>query len=220
MAPSPFPLPRPFPRPYARTGSAAVAAIRGAGLVATVFKVPSAQPKGTVVAQHPAAGARAPRGSKVRVNLAQGASAAPPPPPPAPATGTIPDVTGQQQAVAQKHLSEAGYDPKVVYVPSDQPEDTIVAQSPTGGTTAKKGTHVQINASLGPNPAAEKAVPDVIGLSPAKAASRLRAAGFDVQQLNQTTQDRSKDGVVVDEQPGTKAPAGSSVTIYVGRFQT
>lgn len=202
---------------------AAIAAVRGAGLVPTVFKVPSGQPKGTVVAQHPAAGARAPRGSKVRLNVAQGASAAPPPPPPpppAPAKATIPDVTGQQQDAAQKQLSDAGFDPKVVYVPSNQPAGTVVAQSPTGGTTAKKGTHVQINASLGPNPAAEKAVPDVIGLSPAKAASRLRAAGFDVQQLNQTTQDRSKDGVVVDEQPGTKAPAGSSVTIYVGRFQT
>ena len=206
------------PNVVGQSRAAAVAAIRGAGLVATVFKVPSAQPKGTVVAQHPAAGARAPRGSKVRVNLAQGASAAPPPPPPAPATGTIPDVTGQQQAVAQKQLSEAGYDPKVVYVPSDQPEDTIVAQSPTGGTSAKRGTHVQINASLGSNPTPEKAVPDVIGLSPAKAAARLRAAGFRVQQLSRRVQDRSKDGVVVDEQPGQRAPAGSTVTIYVGSF--
>jgi beta-lactam-binding protein with PASTA domain len=103
-------------------------------------------------------------------------------------------------------------------VPSDQPAGAVVAQSPTGGTSAKKGTHVQINASLGPNPAAQKAVPDVIGLSPAKATSRLRAAGFDVQQLDQTTQDRSKNGVIVDEEPGTKAPAGSTVTIYVGRF--
>src|SRR5205823_8764625 len=107
---------------------AAIAAVRGAGLVPTVFKVPSGQPKGTVVAQHPAAGARAPRGSKVRLNVAQGASAAPPPPPPpppAPAKATIPDVTGQQQDAAQKQLSDAGFDPKAVYVPSNQPAGTV-----------------------------------------------------------------------------------------------
>jgi len=46
------------------------------------------------------------------------------------------------------------------------------------------------------------------------------SAGFRVQRLTQKTSVRSLSGKVVDVQPaaGVRAPAGSPVTIYVGRF--
>ena len=216
------------PTVLGQTRSAAVSVLKAAGLVPKTFTVPSTQVKGTVVAQRPRGGTQVPQGTKVRLNVSSGSSSGvapppppPPPPPPAPpASKSIPDATGQLQQAAQRRLNQIGFKSRVVYVPSDQPQGTVVSQSPAGGSTAKVGTRVTLNASLGPNPGATQAVPKVIGLDPATATSRLQALGFKVQRLVQKTSVRSMSGKVVDVQPGARmhAPNGSTVTIYVGRF--
>jgi serine/threonine-protein kinase len=63
-------------------------ALRSAGLLASVFRVTSAQPTGTVIAQDPKAGERVAKGAKVRLNVSKGA-----PPPPPTTTTTPPPVT-------------------------------------------------------------------------------------------------------------------------------
>ena len=204
----------------------ALAAVRVAGLTPKAFSVPSSRPKGTVVAQRPQGGKRVPGGSVVRLNVSSGSASAtpPPPPPPAPpptkpATVTVPDVTGAQQDVAQKQLNAAGLKAGVVYVKSDEAQGTVVSQAPESGTTQKRGTRIQLNVSLGPTPGTLKGVPDVRNLDAAAARAKLTAAGFKVQTLAQGVTDSSQIGKVVDEQPagGKNAPAGSVVTIYVGR---
>ena len=208
-----------------QTRGTAVPAIRAAGLVPQAFTVPSPQPKGTVVSQSPKAGERIPGGSKVRLNISSGQTSGgvpPPPPPPSgtkPATVTVPDVAGRAQEAAQRQLNSAGLKAGVVYVPSDQPEGTVVSQSPEAGTTQKRGTRIQLNVSLGPTPGEQRAVPDVLGDDPAAAKAKLESAGFKVQTLPQGVTDASQIGTVVDEQPagGRRAPVGSTVTIYVGR---
>ena len=52
------------------------------------------------------------------------------------------------------------------------------------------------------------------------AAQDLEAAGFEVRAVDQETTDESEDGLVVGQDPSAdrEAPAGSRVTIYVGRF--
>jgi serine/threonine-protein kinase len=126
-------------------------------------------------------------------------------------------VTGLSQAAAQRQLSAAGFKPGVVYVSSSEAQENVVAQSPQGGTTAKRGSHVQLNASLGPNPGALQAVPNVLGLTARQATARLRSAGFKVQEL--TRKGSGQVGKVVDEQPGAgrEVPQATTVTIYVGR---
>jgi eukaryotic-like serine/threonine-protein kinase len=209
--------------------AAAVSVLKAAGLSPKVFVVPGIQPKNTVVAQRPHAGTSVPRGTDVRVNVSSGkapAGGAPPPPPPQPppppASKSVPDVTGTGQQGAQRQLNALGFKSLVRYVPSDQPQGTIVSQSPSGGNSVKVGTRVTLNASLGPNPGAGQAVPKVIGLDPATARSRLENAGFSVQQLTQKTSVSSLGGKIVDVQPGRgfHAPAGSVVTIYVGRLSS
>ena len=200
----------------------ALAAIRGAGLKPSAFLVPSTQPKGNVVAQSPQAGKRVAGGSTVRLNVSSGTTTAgppPPPPPTKPATVTVPDVTTQQQDAAQKQLNTTGLKAGVVYVASDQPQGTVVSQAPQAGTAQKRGTRIQLNVSLGSQPGTLKGVPEVRNLDPAAARAKLTAAGFRVQTLPQGVSDPSQVGKVVDEQPagGKNAPAGSVVTIYVGR---
>ena len=217
------------PNVVGQTRTDAVSVLKAAGFSSAVFVVPSTQPKNTVVAQKPHAGTNAPRGTKVRLNISSGNASGggvPPPPPPAPqpppppASKSVPDVTGQAQEAAQRQLNSIGFKSRVVYVPSDQPEGTVVSQSPGGGSSAKVGTRITLNASLGPSPAAGQVVPKVIGADPQTAISRLENAGFKVQQLTQKTSVSSQNGKVVDCQPaaGVHAPAGSTVTIYVGRF--
>jgi hypothetical protein len=214
------------PDTVGQTRDTAVAAVRAAGLVPRAFTVPSTQPKGTVVAQRPRPGARRPAGSTVRMNVSIGAATGgapppPPPPPPAPAPTanvTVPDVTGQQQDDAQRELNAAGLKSGVVYVKSDEQQGTVVSQAPAGGATRARGTRIQLNVALGPQPGTLKGVPDVRNLDPVVARSKLTAAGFNVQTLRQPVSEPSQVGKVVDEQPrGRNAPLHSVVTIYVGR---
>jgi len=213
------------PNTVGRSRDAAVTVVRDAGFVPRAFTVSSSQPKGTVVAQKPRPGLRAPGGSTVRLNVSNGAGpgAAPPPPPPPPppappARVTVPDVTGRQQHVAQRELNAAGLKAGVVYLESDEPKGTVVSQAPAGGATRARGTRIQLNVALGPRPGTLKGVPDVRNLDPAAARAKLAAAGFTVQTLRQPVSDRSQVGKVVDEQPrGRNAPVRSVVTIYVGR---
>jgi beta-lactam-binding protein with PASTA domain len=214
------------PNVVGQSRDTAVAAIRGAGLVPKAFVVPSSQPKNNVVSQSPQAGKRIAGGSTVRLNVSNGnaGSAVPPPPPPpppppaAPATVSVPDVTGQQQDAAQKQLNAKGLKAGVVYVKSSEQQGTVVSQSPQSGTV-KRGTRVQLNVALGSQPGTLKGVPEVRNLDPATARSKLQAAGFSVQTLQQPVSDATQVGKVVDEQPagGRNAPAGSVITIYVGR---
>jgi beta-lactam-binding protein with PASTA domain len=210
----------------------AIAQLKAAGLEALILRVPSGQRKGTVVAQSPQPGTRsAGGGSKVRLYVSIGKSPGvePPPPlspspqPPAgnakPATVGVPAVIGQPQENAQRRLNSAGLKAGVVYVPSQEPEGTVVSQSPSPEVVRKRGTRVQLNVSLGPSPGEQVAVPNVLGMDPAAAKSRLRAAGFEVLTLPQGVSDRSQIGKIIDEQParGRRAPSGSTLVIYVGR---
>ena len=203
--------------------------LRGAGLVAATFKVPSAEPQGTVVTQHPAPNTKVPRGSKVRLNVSTG-SATPATTTTATTTRTttttsaatrvrVPKVVGLQQAAAQRRLNRARLRSRVVYVSSTKPSGQVIAQAPPAGTQVRRGSRVRIDVSLGPTPAATKTVPNVVGQDQQTATTTLQDAGFSVQTIMVPVTDPSQAGTVVDEQPagGTKAPRGSQVTIYVGQ---
>jgi len=211
------------PNVVGQPASSAKAALRAAGLVPVEFKVPGAQPNGTVTAQKPLANQRAPGGSKVRINVSTGAG-------PtggtttsgtstvsAPRTVTVPKVVGLQQSAAQRRLHSAGLAARIRYVPSQQPSGRVIAQSAAPGKSVPKGSKVRLAVSLGPS-ATSTAVPDVVGQDQQTATSTLQDAGFRVQAITVPPPDPSQSGRVVDEQPagGTRAPDGSTVTIYVG----
>jgi serine/threonine-protein kinase len=227
------------PNVVGRSRDDAVTRLRGAGLHPAVFSVPSSSPRGFVVAQSPQAGSKVAKGSRVRLNVSRGAPAAgggttapattsgtPPsgtPPPPTTTTAArakVPDVVGQSQSAAQRRLRSAGFRVRSVYVTSSKPAGTVVAQHPAAGTSLRRNAIVRINVSTGANPKPAKAVPDVTGEDEATARADLVAAGFRVAVVDQPTSDENEDGIVLDEDPaaGTRIPAGSTVTIYVGRL--
>lgn len=208
--------------------SDAKAALGTAGFKTTIFEVPNAQKKGTVVAEHPSAGTQAPRGSKVRINVSNGSQTTPPGTTTSgttttrqsvPATVKVPKVVGLQQGPAQRRLNRAGLRSRVVYVTSQSPAGQVVSQTPSAGSSVKRGSRVRISVSLGPNSPATTVVPDVIGNDQQSATTKLQNAGFTVQVIQVPVTDPSQIGKVVDEQPGggSRAPTGSQVTIYVGQ---
>jgi eukaryotic-like serine/threonine-protein kinase len=215
------------PSVVGRSRDDAVKRLTAAGFHAAVFSVPSQSPRGFVVAQSPRANSKAPKGSRVRVNVAQGAPAeatttttGTTAPTTTTASAKVPKVVGLSQTAALRRLHAAGFRVRTAYVASSKPAGTVVAQRPTAGTTLRRSAAVRIKVSTGANPQPTKAVPDVTGEDEATARSDLEAAGFQVSVVDEPTTDQNEDGVVVDEDPaaGTSIPAGSLVTIYVGRF--
>ena len=199
-------------------------ALRTTGLVPVEFQVPGTQPKGTVTAQKPLPNKSVPRGSKVRINVSTGSAGS------GGGTGstttsasqtpqkvTVPNVVGIQQSAAQRRLHDGGLRPRVKYVPSTRPVGVVTGQNPGGGTKVKNGSTVLLAVSRGPSPTLT-VVPDVAGKTQQAATTTLQNAGFKVQVLTVKPANPSQSGKVVDEQPAgsTRAPEGSTVTIYVG----
>jgi serine/threonine-protein kinase len=112
--------------------------VAAVGLKANVVEVFSDTEPGEVVAQSPAAGDSAAKGSEVRLNVSKGSKLV-----------TVPSVVGSTEADATAQVNAAGLKPNVVPVPSDQPSGTVVAQHPTGGQ-AQRGSLVRLNVSTGP----------------------------------------------------------------------
>ena len=217
------------PNVVGRRRDDAIARLRSAGFHAAVFSVPSTQPRGFVVAQNPQSASKAAKGSRVRINVSQGAPAATTTTgattggtrtSTTAATAKVPRVIGLSQTAAQRRLHAAGFRVRTAYVASSKTAGTVVAQRPAPGTTLRRGGVVRINVSVGSNPQPAKAVPDVTGEDEATARADLEAAGFQVSVVEEPTTDENEDGIVIDEDPasGTRAPAGSLVTIYVGSF--
>jgi beta-lactam-binding protein with PASTA domain len=119
------------------TQSAARDRLVKAGFKVTTAEVYSDQPKGTVVAQSPAAGGHVAPGTLVRMNVSKGS-----------ATVNVPSEVGNTVTQARSELAAKGLKPSVMQVPSDQPIDTVVAQAPAGGQV-RTGSTVQLNVSKG-----------------------------------------------------------------------
>jgi serine/threonine-protein kinase len=223
------------PRVVGQTQGAAVQALTALGLKPVLQNVPSDQPAGTVVGQKPPAGKEVDKGAEVTVNVSTGTgqpttttttTATTTTTPTTTGTTTtaapvrVPRVVGLAQTPALRRLNVLGLRPTVAYVRSSQPANRVVSLLPKSGRSLRPGARVRVNVSTGPNPQPNAAVPNVVGQDQAAAAQTLRDAGFKVAVLNRPTADQSKDGLVVEQQPRATSniPAGSQVTIFIGRF--
>jgi beta-lactam-binding protein with PASTA domain len=196
--------------------------LRAAGLVTEVKYVPSQEASGTVVSQAPKPGKTLKRGDHVLVNASVG-SGSQQPQPSTSQPATVPNVIGLKLSAARQKIRSAGLVTEVKYVPSQEPSGTVVSQAPKPGKTLPRGGHVLVNASDGSQasqPAQQASVPDVMGQDEQPATNALQQAGFEVDVVDEAVDSADQDGLVQDEQPagGTQAPAGSMVTLYVGRF--
>jgi beta-lactam-binding protein with PASTA domain len=198
----------------------ATASLKQAGLTARVVRVPSSQPKGTVVAQSPAAGQKVAKGSAARLNVSNGATTTQQQTTTQHQTTTTTgtgsgtgtsgnDYTGMRLQTAVQKLAQGQQQVIVVYVVSSRPVGVVVSNSTAG-------SRERLRVSAGPNPKPATSAPDVTAEDAATAQQDLQAAGFTVIQVQWPVSDQSQNGMVVYETPTGQAPESSAIVIYVG----
>lgn len=110
---------------------ARVALIDARLILGKVTEKDSDKPEGTVLSQSPKAGESVDVGTSIDIVVSSGKV-------------KIPDVLGLSKTKAQNELINAGFKVDLVYEPSDQPEGTVIAQTPEGGTLAIKGLTITL----------------------------------------------------------------------------
>ncbi|MDP9067080.1 MAG: Stk1 family PASTA domain-containing Ser/Thr kinase [Actinomycetota bacterium] len=159
-------------------------------------------PKGSVLEQSPAARDELEEGSGVEVVMSLG-----------PPKVKLPDVTGMALEEAEEKLVGADLLPGPVTKEfSLEEEGTVLEQSPSEGRLVV-GSKVTLVVSRGPKPLE---IPDVTGLPGAKAAARVKDAGFE-PVLVDAYSDKVEEGLVISTSPGPAeiADEASKVEIYV-----
>ncbi|MGI8644761.1 MAG: Stk1 family PASTA domain-containing Ser/Thr kinase [Nocardioides sp.] len=128
---------------------------------------------------------------------------------------TVPSVLGQQREAARAALIGAGLRVTPQETESDEPAGQVLETTPAAGETVQEGTAVTMVYSDGP-----EQVPDVVGMTQARAEQVLRAANFEVfvTQDNASTEPK---GTVIRQNPpaGADEPAGTAITIVVSTFE-
>lgn len=107
--------------------------LRSAGLEGKVVYATSSQPPGRVIAQQPAPGGTAQRGSSVRITVAAAADVE---------RVVVPDVVGTDEDSARQTLEDAGFRVEAIEVRADV--DGVLDQQPVAGTRAPGGAAVTI----------------------------------------------------------------------------
>ena len=174
------------------------------GLGHKIVRQPSADvPKGKVIQQSPGAGEQIPKGNKVTLVISEG-----------PPQVTVPNVVGMSQSEAEALLSSKGLQADAHTVPNDQPEGTVVAQSPNPDELVDVDTVVRINIATGPQPVG---VPNEVGRSYSDALAELQSLGFAVSR--QDVQSNEPAETVVNQSPSANsaAPKRSTVTLKVSK---
>jgi eukaryotic-like serine/threonine-protein kinase len=182
-------------------------AIRDAGLRPRVVnRSHLTVPRGEVFGQEPDAGERIQKGNAVRIFVSTGKPRV-----------NVPDVLGGREADAIATIRAAGLIPNPVEIFSDEPQGSVIAQEPKGGTSVVRGTTVRINISKGQQ---TTGLPNVIGLSYDSAADQLRRAGFTPARKDVDSSEPKGTVIEQDPGPGSLQPPGTRVTLTVSSGQT
>lgn len=138
-----------------------------------------------VISQDPIAGAKVEKGSAVTYVLSLGVDYV-----------TVPDVTEKPLAEARRMLAAAGFETifEQHEFSTTVEKDTVIRQSPSGGTKLERKGAVTIIVSDGKEMVT---IPNVVGMSMKQATSTLLAAGLSVSKSGNT----ADDAEVIEQSP-------------------
>jgi len=191
-----------------KTLEEATTELTGAGFVVgeTTQKNDDTVVTDSIISQSPGAGTSAEKGAKVNLTVSIGAQEIP-----------VPDITDLSEADARTAIEKAGFTVNAQPAEYSDKVDSgfVISQSPVSGEKAAKGSAISYVPSKGIK---SSTVPSVVGLSSARARTKLTDAGFTVS-VNKTYSDTVAKGVVVSQNPssGLSVNDGSTVTIMVSK---
>jgi eukaryotic-like serine/threonine-protein kinase len=127
---------------------------------------------------------------------------------------SVPAVVGQSEQAAGAALRSAGLTPVPSLASSTTvPSGLVIRQAPDAGSTVKAGSSVKIIVSGG---AASKPLMNVVGLSEANAAARLRKAGFKTTTKTEPSKTAEAGQVIATEPPAeADVQEGHLITLVV-----
>lgn len=162
--------------------------------------------KGLVISQGTKAGERVKKNTQIAIVISSGKKAA---------EVTVPDVTGKDEATAQKELEKVKLVVESATAYNDSVEEgKVISTSPAAGTTAKEGDKVTMTVSLG----AEKAtVPDLTGMSQSDANAALSSAGLGTGTVDSDYSSNYAAGTVISQgtDAGSKVAKGTTINFVV-----
>ncbi|HEY1118306.1 MAG TPA: PASTA domain-containing protein, partial [Acidimicrobiales bacterium] len=133
------------------------------------------------------------------------------------ATGTVPNVIGQQEDAARALLEGADFTVRTEYEENPDFEDGEVSgQDPAAGSELEAGGEVTLTVSSGEQ---RVEVPEVVGLTEADARSLLGDAGFRDIRPEPVFDPEVAAGEVVAQNPaaGDEAPLSATITLQISQ---
>lgn len=131
---------------------------------------------------------------------------------------SVPDVTGETQADAERLITDQGFTVGDVaqQASADVEEGTVISQSPIGGYPAEEGSAIDLVVSSGPE---QVEVPDIVGMSESAAVAAITAAGLTPAPQTSKYSSKVDAGDVMKQSPdaGEQVDAGSAVEYVVSR---
>ncbi len=127
----------------------------------------------------------------------------------------VPAVVGDQYDVARTVLENKGFTvPAPIEQTNAKPAQTVLTESPNGGSRADKGSTVTLTVSRGQG---NVLVPSVQGESKATAIHQLKRAGLTVSRVAAQPSSRFPSGQATSTSPAAakSVPHGTAVTLFV-----
>ena len=166
------------------------------------------QEEGKITSQTPGKGAKVSKGKVITVNISLGKK-----------DGVVPNIVGMDYKEAKAYLKDFGFElGMVVKVKSTKPENTVITQSVEAGSTADKGTVIDVKVSDGKGKEM-KEVPYLIGKDVDTAKSEIIAAGFKVGNIYYEESDEYPKNTITSQQykSGEELEEGTAIDIVVSK---
>ena len=129
---------------------------------------------------------------------------------------TVPDLMEMTREEAEKAIADAGLKVSWIEETSDEPEGTLLGQSPEAGQEVNKDSYVEVRISKG----AEKMyMPNVQLLTEQEARDILEEMGLSVSDVTQQYSDSVERGKVISQSiaQDTEVKKGASVSLVISR---
>jgi eukaryotic-like serine/threonine-protein kinase len=160
-------------------------------------------PRGRVLMQTPLPGEEVARGSTVRIVLSGG-----------PEMRQVPSISGLSRADAIGLLRRFGFQLAVRRMQHRSEQNSLIGTLPGAGKPAPVGGMVLLLVSNGPP---KVLVPNIVGLFPAEARSRLQAVGLSLGRIRYDPASVDSIGSIIEQGPaaGDSLGQGSSVRVVL-----
>ncbi|HOV33817.1 MAG TPA: PASTA domain-containing protein [Candidatus Hydrogenedens sp.] len=128
---------------------------------------------------------------------------------------TVPDVVGMteveaRESISAAHLSVGALNYELI---KTEPPDIVLSQTPTAGLLLKRGSTVDLTINKGVT------VPNVVGMSEAKAKETITGAGLTIGSITSKYDDVVPKGNVISQKPvfGKRVNSGTSVNLTISK---